>query len=51
MTTIEEGLASGGVGYLLMGAVCFLLGVCVTLLLLRLRSGAKRRHRDDDDEL
>lgn len=51
MTTIEEGLASGGAGYLLMGAVCFLLGVCVTLLLLRLRSGAKHLHRDDDDEL
>ena len=37
-------------GYILMGLLAFLLGVCVTVLLYRLRRRAERR-REDEDEL
>ena len=35
------------VGYILMGLLAFLLGVCVTVLLYRLRRREERRHRED----
>lgn len=39
-------------GYILMGLLAFLLGVCVTVLLYRLRRRNNRRRREDrDDEL
>ena len=38
-------------GYILMGLLSFLLGVCVTLLLYRLRRRPARRRWEDDDEL
>ena len=39
-------------GYILMGLMAFLLGVCVTVLLYRLRRRKERRQREDrDDEL
>ena len=38
-------------GYILMGLLAFLLGVCVTVLLYRLRRRAERRRREDEDEL
>ena len=39
-------------GYILMGLLAFLLGVCVTVLLYRLRRRKERRQREDrDDEL
>ena len=37
-------------GYILMGLLAFLLGVCVTVLLYRLRRRAEMR-REDEDEL
>ena len=39
----------GALGYIVMGLLCFLLGVCVTVLLYRMRSHTKQR--EDDDEL
>lgn len=39
-------------GYILMGLLAFLLGVCVTVLLYRLRRRNERRRKEDgDDEL
>ena len=39
-------------GYILMGLLAFLLGVCVTVLLYRLRRRKERRQQEDrDDEL
>ena len=38
-------------GYILMGLLAFLLGVCVTVLLYRLRRRDERRRREDEDEL
>ena len=39
-------------GYILMGLMAFLLGVCVTVLLYRLRRRNDRKHRENmDDEL
>ena len=39
-------------GYILMGLLSFLLGVCVTVLLYRLRRRNERKQREDsDDEL
>ena len=38
-------------GYILMGLLSFLLGVCVTLILLRLRRRPARRRWEGDDEL
>lgn len=37
-------------GYILMGVMAFLLGVCVTVLLYRLRRASERRHREDKDD-
>lgn len=68
MPELMTGVADGGVihasgtaslvgshaalGYILMGLLAFLLGVCVTVLLYRLRRKNERRHREDaDDEL
>ena len=43
---------NGALGYVLMGLLAFLLGVCVTVLLYRLHRSDERRHREDsDDEL
>lgn len=39
----------GALGYIVMGLLCFLLGVCVTVLLYRMRSHNKQK--EDDDEL
>lgn len=46
-------LASGeALGYVLMGVMAFVLGVCVTVLLYRLRRRRERRwYEGDDDEL
>ena len=38
-------------GYILMGLLAFLLGVCVTVCLYRLRRRDERRRREDSDEL
>ena len=38
-------------GYILMGLLSFFLGVCVTVLLHRLRCRDERRREDKDDEL
>lgn len=39
-------------GYIVMGILAFLLGVCVTMLLYRLRGGKERARREDKrDEL
>lgn len=40
-------------GYIIMGLLTFLLGVCVTLLLYRLRRRSRRKRREDagDGEL
>ena len=39
-------------GYILMGIMAFLLGVCVTVLLYRLHRRNERKHRENsDDEL
>ena len=68
MPGLMAGIADGGVshasgaaslvgrhaalGYILMGLLAFLLGVCVTVLLYRLRRRNEHRHREDrDDEL
>ena len=42
---------NAALGYILMGLLAFLLGVCVTLILLRLRRRPARRRWEDDDEL
>ncbi len=43
---------SGALGYIVMGVLAFLLGVCVTMLLYRLRGGKERARREDKrDEL
>ena len=42
---------NAALGYILMGLLAFLLGVCVTVLLYRLRRRAERRRREDEDEL
>ena len=39
----------GALGYIVMGLLCFLLGVCVTVLLYWMRSHTKQR--EDDDEI
>lgn len=68
MPTLMSGVAEGGVihtlgvasliaenaalGYILMGLLAFFLGVCVTVLLYRLRRRNERRHKEaGDDEL
>ena len=68
MPGLMAGIADGGVshtsgaaslvgshaalGYILMGLLAFLLGVCVTVLLYRLSRRNEHRHREDrDDEL
>lgn len=38
-------------GYILMGLLAFLLGVCVTVCLYRLRRRNERQRREDSDEL
>lgn len=38
-------------GYILMGLLSFLLGVCVTVLLFRLRRRKDRKQEDDHDQL
>lgn len=38
-------------GYILMGLLSFFLGVCITVLLYRLRRRSERRREDKDDEL
>lgn len=44
--------SSAALGYILMGLLAFLLGVCVTVLLYRLRRRNEHRHQEDrDDEL
>ncbi len=35
-------------GYIMMGLLSFLLGVCVTVFLYRLRKGSERRRREGD---
>lgn len=43
---------NAALGYILMGLMAFLLGVCVTLCLYRLRRRDERRRREEhDDEL
>lgn len=43
---------NAALGYILMGMLAFLLGVCVTVLLYRLRRRNDRRHREESaDEL
>ncbi len=42
---------NGALGYILMGLLAFLLGVCVTVLLYRLRRTDERHREDSDDEL
>lgn len=39
----------GALSYIVMGLLCFLLGVCVTVLLYRMRNRTKQK--EDDDEL
>lgn len=68
MPNLMRGVADGGVshasgaaslvashaalGYILMGLMAFLLGMCVTVLLYRLRRRNEYRHQEDrDDEL
>lgn len=53
MGTLSSGAASifgnnGAQGYILMGILCFLLGVCVTILMYRLHHKTKE---NDPDEL
>lgn len=45
--------SNGSLGYILMGILSFLLGVCVTILLFRLSRWRKRHEKpeDPDDEL
>ena len=44
--------SAGSLGYILVGVLAFALGVCVTVLLYRLRRREERRQREDgDDEL
>ncbi|MEI3367100.1 MAG: hypothetical protein V8R59_16335 [Enterocloster sp.] len=38
-------------GYIVMGLLAFLLGVCVTVLLYRLRRRNERRSEEKEDEL
>lgn len=43
---------NAALGYILIGSLSFLLGICVTILLYRLHRLEKhRRHEDTDDEL
>ncbi len=57
MPTLMAGVAGligshTALGHILMGLLAFLLGVCVTLLLYRLRRRSERKWREgDDDEL
>lgn len=41
----------GALGYILMGLLSFLLGVCVTVLLYRMRNGTKPEDEEREDEL
>ena len=41
----------GALGYILMGLLSFLLGVCVTVLLYRMRNRTKSQDEERDDEL
>lgn len=44
--------SNGALGYILMGLLSFVLGVCVTVLLYRLRRRDERRRQEEtDDEL
>lgn len=46
--------SNAALGYVMMGLLCFLLGVCVTMLLMRLHRRDRRQPHhveDDDDEL
>ncbi len=43
--------SSAALGYILVGLCAFLLGVCVTVLLYRLRRREARTRREQDDEL
>ena len=42
---------NAALGYILMGLLAFLLGVCVTVSLYRLRRRDERRRMEDSDEL
>ena len=66
MPNLMRGVADGGVshasgaaslvgshaalGYILIGLMAFLLGMCVTVLLYRLRRRNERRHQEDNDD-